>query len=136
MITRFTIAFEVLLASSIAPQVMPPCSCIALQCYLITRTTKFAYFLFLCRCNNHNRFFQSENLVYSRHQARSVFDHWYNKEHITFHGAFSCFFHVCVIVPHVPDKKEMEMQGIAIELHIGCNCINICQNIQFIYYIN
>ena len=45
-----------------------------------------------------------------------------------------------MIVPHVPDKKEMEMQGIAIELHVDCNCINICQNkaspIQFIYYIN
>ena len=79
-------------------------------------------------------------MVYSRHQARSVFDHWYNKEHITFHGAFSCFFHVCMIVPQVPDKKEMEMQGIAIELHIDCNCINICQNkallIPFIYYTN
>ena len=35
-----------------------------------------------------------------------------------------------MIVQHVPDKKEMEMQGIAIELHIDCNCINICQNIQ------
>ena len=32
------------------------------------------------------------------------------------------------------------MQGIAIELHVDCNCINICQNkalpTQFIYYIN